>query len=262
MTVRVKDWQKYQHYHDRQPPWIKLHKTLLDDSDYAALAPKAAKYLPLIWLLASESNDGSIPSLDKLSFRLRIGQSECESLLVSLSHWLIDDASKMLAPCSTDARLETEREGETEREVESPRGAPADDLSFIGELRKLYTWVNMDQELAKMKAWQLTPRGKGRKLTRRFMVAWLNKVDRPMTCGPTPARQPLNESRDLAVRHAVDKMEAVCRSEGRSSEAFSRVMSAMGTEYGRLGKNGKGQSVVAEAIEILEFRLSQKEGGK
>jgi hypothetical protein len=31
-------------------------------------------------------------------------------------------------------------------------------------------------------------------------------------------------------------------------------MSTLGAEYGKLGKNRDGQSVVAEAVDIIEFR--------
>jgi len=39
---------------------------------------------------------------------------------------------------------------------------------------------NVAAERLKMERWLLTPKGRGRKLTRRFVVAWLAKVDVPM----------------------------------------------------------------------------------
>jgi len=30
--LRVKNWGKFQHYKDRNPPWIKLHRGLLGGS--------------------------------------------------------------------------------------------------------------------------------------------------------------------------------------------------------------------------------------
>jgi hypothetical protein len=29
--LRVKNWAEFQHYRSRRPPWIKLHRGLLDD---------------------------------------------------------------------------------------------------------------------------------------------------------------------------------------------------------------------------------------
>jgi hypothetical protein len=55
------------------------------------------------------------------------------------------------------------------------------DESFWDELSKLYTWIDLPKEKAKMQAWLLTPRGRGRKINRRFVVNWLNKLDKPMS---------------------------------------------------------------------------------
>jgi hypothetical protein len=59
-TFSVKGFEKFQHYKDRSPPWIKFYNALLDDYDFGAL-PDAAKYhLVAIWLLASRS-DNKVP---------------------------------------------------------------------------------------------------------------------------------------------------------------------------------------------------------
>jgi len=131
-----------------------------------------------------------------------------------------------------------------------------DDCSFLNDLRKIYTWVNLDSEIAKMRGWLLTPKGKGCRMTRSFMVRWLNKIDKPVdfkrpTGLPGPSMTTL---RDDAVRHSVDKLAAIAKTEGRNSESFSRVMSTLGTEYGKLGTNRDGQNVVAEALDIITFR--------
>jgi hypothetical protein len=56
----VKNWEKFQHYHDRNPPWIKLHRALLDDYEFSCLNDVNKAHLMLIWLFASQ-NDGRIP---------------------------------------------------------------------------------------------------------------------------------------------------------------------------------------------------------
>jgi hypothetical protein len=58
--LRVKNWAEFQHYKDRNPPWIKLHRALLDDYEFARLPDASKAHLVLIWLLASQS-DGRIP---------------------------------------------------------------------------------------------------------------------------------------------------------------------------------------------------------
>lgn len=83
-TARVRNWAEFQHYKDRSPPWIKLHRRLLDNMDYHLLRPESAKALPLIWIIASE-NDGYIPAFDELAFRLRTtpeaAQAICDDLI-------------------------------------------------------------------------------------------------------------------------------------------------------------------------------------
>ena len=143
----IKNWQEYQHYKNRRPPWIKLHRSLLDDADYAALDPKSAKLLPLIWLIASESTDGQIPGPKALAWRLRIAEKEASKALADCAHWIEQDASTMLADCKQDAstmlapralaREETETEGETDQKPPiAPLGGP-DVSEVIADLNQV-----------------------------------------------------------------------------------------------------------------------------
>lgn len=68
--IFVKDWRDFQHYKDRSPLWIKLHRKLLDNQDFHNLSDGAARALVLLWLIASE-NDGEIPSAEQAAWRLR-----------------------------------------------------------------------------------------------------------------------------------------------------------------------------------------------
>lgn len=124
--MHVKDWPRFQHYKDRNPPWVKLHKSLLDDPDYHELTPEAAKVLPLLWLAASEySTDGSLPNIKKLSFRLHYACTVLAGLIKQLDHWIIVDDSNLLAPCKQVATPETETETKTETKTE-PRACALD----------------------------------------------------------------------------------------------------------------------------------------
>lgn len=57
----VKNWKDFQHYGKRNPPWIKLHRALLDDYAFCALPDVAKGHLMLLWLLASQNN-GLVPA--------------------------------------------------------------------------------------------------------------------------------------------------------------------------------------------------------
>ena len=120
--MKVAGWSGFQHYLKRRPPWIKLHRTLLDNPEFMRL-PVASKALaPLVWLLASESaNAGELPPISDISWRLRMQESEVIAALIPLvSGGFIEDASNTLAACLQDALPERERETETEGEREPP----------------------------------------------------------------------------------------------------------------------------------------------
>ena len=117
MTLIPKNWTIFQHYKDRCPPWVKLHRELLNDKQFMCL-PVASKALaPLLWLLASESKTGEFDgSIEELVFRLRFTTKEVEAGLKPLiDKGFFLSASGVLADCLQDAIPETERERE-ERE--------------------------------------------------------------------------------------------------------------------------------------------------
>jgi len=54
---KVKNFERFQHYKDRSPPWIKLYNELLDDYDFGCLQDASKMHLIAIWLLASRSDN-------------------------------------------------------------------------------------------------------------------------------------------------------------------------------------------------------------
>jgi len=164
--MRIKNWTKFQHFKDRRPPWVKLYRDLLDDREWHQLEPRAAKVLVMLWLIASE-DDGNLPSVGDLSFRLRISEREVLDVLSKLTHWLVqDDIGAISDGHRGDApEKETEkRRGEAERRARDfkafydaypKKKAPADAekafakvtvpidvlLRAIAEQRKSEDWV-------------------------------------------------------------------------------------------------------------------------
>ena len=114
MKLRIRNWEKFQHYKFRKPPWIKLYREILDDSDWHKLSGESAKGLIMLWLIASEEN-GYLPASDVLAFRLRISENRVIALLSDCSAWFEGDASIVLAECYQDAIPETESEVEKEK---------------------------------------------------------------------------------------------------------------------------------------------------
>jgi hypothetical protein len=125
MPLTVRNWTRFQHYRNRRPPWIKLHRELLDNFEFIALPFASQALAPRLWLLASESDDGSIPdSAVKLAFRLHCPVADVIAAVKSLiGAGFLDgslDASAVLAERKQDATPETERETEGEERIAAP----------------------------------------------------------------------------------------------------------------------------------------------
>lgn len=120
---RVKGWERHQHYKSRRPPWIKLHRTLLDDKDFHRLHVASRALAPMLWLLASESMDGTVTAdPHDLAFQLRRSVDEVIEAIKPLLAAGFLSASGVLAACYQNAvREETETETEEKRIAVAPR---------------------------------------------------------------------------------------------------------------------------------------------
>ena len=129
MILIPKNWRDFQHYKDRNPPWIRLHKGLLDNYEFQCLPVASRALAPMLWLLASDAVDGRIDATtEKLAFRLRMTAQEVTDALKPLidkGFFVFEQAaSKPLAKRKRSAVPETETEAlqrtETEAETEAP----------------------------------------------------------------------------------------------------------------------------------------------
>jgi hypothetical protein len=115
--MKIKNWNKFQHFKDRKPPWVKLYRDLLDDIEWHELDAQASKVLVMCWLIASEE-DGHIPPTKTLAFRLRMSEKQTIDCLNKLSHWLEQDDINAISERYQDDGLETETETEKETKKE------------------------------------------------------------------------------------------------------------------------------------------------
>ena len=126
MLLQPKNWAVFQHYKDRCPPWIKLHRDLLNDRAYMRLPIASKAIAPMLWLLASESKDGVFDgSLDELVFRLHITPKEYQDgvkPLIDNDFFIL--VSGVLAERKQVAIPETEGETETETKKKATSVAP------------------------------------------------------------------------------------------------------------------------------------------
>jgi len=167
MRLRPRNWNEFQHYKRRNPPWVKLHKRLLDDFEFQSL-PLASKALaPMLWLLASEDTQGWIDAgAVKLAFRLRLSERELDQAIQPLLEAGLferEDAGIMLAAEMQDATPESESESESESEAETETlSAGADrviDKTIPKDFEtfwKAYRGPKNSKKPAALKAWAAT----------------------------------------------------------------------------------------------------------
>jgi len=125
MSYRIKDWDKFQHFKNRNPPWIKLYKDILNQRDINVLSDFSFRILIGLWLLASEDDKktGLLPDIEEMFFRLRVTKSKLENSLQELNKFVYQDDIKPISDGhQTDppekSREETEKELETEVETD------------------------------------------------------------------------------------------------------------------------------------------------
>ena len=122
--MRIKNWDRFQHFKDRKPIWIKLYRDLLDDLNWHELDGKSAKALVMIWLIASEDL-GKLPETKTLAFRLRMSEKETKEVVTKLSQWLEQDDINTISDVYQDDMPEKRREEtdkEKEKETDTPTG--------------------------------------------------------------------------------------------------------------------------------------------
>ena len=107
--ISMRGWAKHQHYKDRNPPWIKVHKELLHDYAFSCLQSASKAHVMLMWVLASQM-DNKLPN-DAKWIASRIG---CDGDKVNINelilHGFIRCDSEALASCKQSAMPETETE--------------------------------------------------------------------------------------------------------------------------------------------------------
>lgn len=214
-TLRPKNWAKFQHYKDRCPPWIKLHREILDDFDYSSL-PLASKALaPLLWLLAAEHMQGEITADPaRLAHRLRWSLEEVvQGLKPLLDKGFFVSDSEALATCLQTAIPETETETKVEkRKADAPqsRGArlPADwkpteqDIAYA--VSKGVNWQLEAENFADF--WHAKAGKDACKVD--WTLTWKTWVRRAPQAKPAPSAQPVARSAKEAMTPSETPLQA------------------------------------------------------
>lgn len=105
----VANWDEYQHYNDRAPPWIKFYSKTLDNYEIGCLQDASKAHLFQIWLLASRHKNRMPFDPEwigrKINATTKVDLKALETLgLITVEQ----DASTPLAECSLETETETE----------------------------------------------------------------------------------------------------------------------------------------------------------
>lgn len=131
---RIIEWSRYQHYKDRDPPWIKLHRDLLTSQTWVMLTD-ASRVLAVACMLVAAGTDNKIPTnpefmkrrayLNKVDFAPLVEVGFVE--LVNDNN-TVSDASKteQTLAFGTECSSETEKR-QSREEAEAEQGARAPD---------------------------------------------------------------------------------------------------------------------------------------
>lgn len=108
---KIRNWDKFQHYKQRNPPWIRLHRTLLRDHKFNQLSEWEQWTLVRLWLLASEASNHM--AFDERWVRKAINATKRVPLEKYVNMGFIElvserDASSVLAPRKQSAEPEAE----------------------------------------------------------------------------------------------------------------------------------------------------------
>jgi hypothetical protein len=118
--IVVKEWERYQHYKDRSPPWIKLHRTLLTSPTWIMMDDASRVLAIAIMLLAAATGNKILADAAYIQRVAYLNKKPDWSKLAQIGFIeIIDengtslaDASAMLADASnlhTNATIETDQ---------------------------------------------------------------------------------------------------------------------------------------------------------
>ncbi|GEM_PF-1794251 len=132
---RIPNWNEYQHYGKRNPPWIKFHTKLLENDKFGDLPENTRLHLLLIWLLASRTENNIKYDAAYVAGKIE-AKTPVDLDLLERAGFIesFHDASNVLAQGASLTRLsQTETEGETEGETEHTPRARAGEVDLFAD---------------------------------------------------------------------------------------------------------------------------------
>jgi len=200
--LRIRNWEKYQHYSHRRPPWIKVYWALLTEPNFTLMADASKLHTIAIMLLASQ-HDNKVP-FNKTWITRAIQANTRINWDEILSSGFIEcyqDASNVLASRQqgasprarsreTDDSETDDSETETDAKAENSKPQIAMTIPLAGgkeyalteemilEFTPLYPGISIRDECLKAKAWLIAnpARGKTKSGIMRFLNSWFGRA--------------------------------------------------------------------------------------
>ena len=153
--IQIKNWKKFQHFKNRRPPWIKLHRDVLDDHDINLISDRHFSFLIKLWLLASEDRDleGKLPEIKAIAWRLRMPEKDVSQLLCELGNWV--DISVI-----SDRNQNGPSETETETEKEPPNPQRGKSIHYSEAFEAAWKQFPAPGRIGKQAAWKVWERNR------------------------------------------------------------------------------------------------------
>jgi hypothetical protein len=113
---KIKNWDEHQPSlrPDRNVIWIKVYRRILEDYDWGNLTDSNKATLIELWLLASE-NEGNLPKVEEIAYRLRKDKSFINKQLSDLSSFVLPVGNKSATSRQEVGSLEVEVEVDKSR---------------------------------------------------------------------------------------------------------------------------------------------------
>jgi hypothetical protein len=184
LSVRQLDYERCK-TKSGNSPWVKFHRALLNDPAFISLTPaNRFLYIGLIFL-ATESGNKVYADRTWIGQRLYIRCTEIDLTPLYRAGLLETSNLRRLLREREEREGDREREGEAREQVAPARKVstlPDEDWLHALKSNPAYQHIDISAELGKMDAWLSTQ--PGRMKSRRFIVNWLNKVEKPVKVVP------------------------------------------------------------------------------
>lgn len=108
--LEIKNWTNFQHYKNRNPPWIKLHYELITSHDWV-MWDDASKMLAVVCMMIASRNEGKVPA-DEFYIQKVAHLQKKPDLNPLIESGFFVDASMLQADASTKTETEAYKQEE------------------------------------------------------------------------------------------------------------------------------------------------------